>query len=438
MHDDQRPAVATVSKRRFGVAALPLVLAYLLLPLAGVASRLHPAWRLPAWLPVNWPWLALTGTGLAGALVVLVVRRRKRGDISWLAAAVAILAGSLLALAAARLAQDHFQGPYFPDERFWLLTLPEAAPLVFCLVAGTWAYTFGAPRRVWFRYCGALLGGLVVVDVLLASLMAGFPVPGGILLDQVRLEHRAFLLGVALLLGVDDEERVGLYPSWSVMLIMAGILGSGSPVALLAAGAAYLFLGRERIEARIGFALACAGGVSGPLFGAASLRMDGRLQVYLTWLAGMESFAADPMALLKGFGPWPHDFTLPPAVASILGMPDMSFTLPPRAVPSFWMRATLVWGVLPPLALLLTSIMLTALTPGRGMAAIMALALVQGVVFPLLYDGSAAVVFCLAVTSVLASGVVVLRAQETDTAVAADPNVSSPAEIPSDETTSIS
>jgi hypothetical protein len=432
MRDENGP-VTPPARERGALAAAPLALAYLLLPLSWTAARFAPALRLPDWIPSGWPWLALAGTGLLGAVAALATRRSPLRRVPVWMALLAAACGALLALCLIKLSLPRLQEPFFPVERFWLLALPETAPLIFTLLAGAWAVSFGAPARVWFRRFGTLLGALVVADVVFASVQAGFPVPGGVLLDGGLAERHAFLLGLALLLGVDDADRKGRFPSWQSMTIMAGLLGCGSPAAQLAAGSAYLFLSRERIEARVGFALACAGGVAGPLYGGTPLHMDGRMQVYMTWMAGLESFAAHPLALLKGFGPWPLDFHLPEQAATALGMPDMNFSLPPRAVPSFWMRAALVWGALPPLALLLTSMALTAVTPGRAMAGIMALAMAQGVVFPLLYDGSAALPLCLAVVCLLAEGVRVLRAEADSSPDSPPASVSEPTSRPDQE-----
>jgi hypothetical protein len=171
---------------------------------------------------------------------------------------------------------------------------------------------------------------------------------------------------------------------------------------MVAAGAAYLFLGRQRIEARIGFALACAGGVMAPLRSDMLALMDSRVQIYMTWLAGLEVFHADPWILLTGLGPGPLDLQLPEATAILLGMPDMRFTLPPHAVPAFWMRLALVWGALPPLIFLGLGVGITALARGRAVAGLMTLAMGMGLVFPLLYNGSVALVFCLALACALA------------------------------------
>ncbi|MGE4292338.1 MAG: hypothetical protein AB7E32_09025 [Desulfovibrio sp.] len=413
MRDHIGPADASVSDRRFGfAAAAPLALAYILLPLAGAFARHFPVLRLPEWIPSGWPWLALAGVGLLAALAAQATRRKPLRPVPLWIGLVLVACGALLALSLIKLSVPRLQGPFFPSERFWILVLPETAPLAFLLLGLAWVLSFGAPARIWFARFGALLAALVLADVFYASLLAGFIVPGGVLLDPGLGERHALLLGLALLLGVDDPGRAGRFPSGWTLLSMGGFLCCGSPVPLLAVGAAYLFLARTRIEARIGFALACAGGVAGPLLGGTPLSMDGRMQVYMTWLAGLESFASHPLALFKGFGPWPLDLQLPAQAAVVMGMPDVAFTLPPHAVPSFWMRSALVWGALPPLVLLLLSIVLTAVTPGRAMAGIMALALTQGVVYSLLYDGSSGVTLGLAVACLLADGVPVLRAAE--------------------------
>lgn len=405
MQDEQRPESARSGPvfPEFSltglVAAAPLVLAYAVLPLLGMAGRMG---LLPAPGPdmsLAWPWLVLTGGGLLAALLTGPGRRPGQRPVR---ALMGLLAGGVLALAGLLLTIPQVQGPFFPAERLVLSALPEAAPLAYLLLAGLWASTFGAPGAEWFRRLGALLGGLVLLDVLVVSLGAGLPLPGGLLLDAAGRDVRAFLLGAALLLALDDERTTGAYPDWMQVLVMIGLLGCGSPSAMVAAGAAYLFLGRQRIEARIGFALACAGGVMAPLRSDMLALMDSRVQIYMTWLAGLEVFHADPWILLTGLGPGPLDLQLPEATAILLGMLDMRFTLPPHAVPAFWMRLALVWGALPPLIFLGLGVGITALARGRAVAGLMTLAMGMGLVFPLLYNGSVALVFCLALACALA------------------------------------
>lgn len=393
---------------RDGLAsAAPLVLAYLLLPLCRSLALHAPALRPPEWIPSGWPWLALAGVGLCSALAASRRRAPARSfSRRWLPP---VAGGVLLALGTVWWIAPRLQGPFFPNEQFWLLALPETAPLAFALLAGAWVLSFGAPGPRRFLNLGAILAGLVLADALLTSLLAGRALPGGLLLVPEGRGGRALLLGLALLVGLDDAERAGRFPRRRTLLLMAGVLCGGSSVVLLATGAGYLFLSRVRLEARIGFALACAGGVLAPLTAYNPAAMDSRMQLSMTWLAGWESFATHPLALLKGFGPWPLDLRLPEQTAGLLGLPDMSFTLPPRAVPAFWMRAALVWGAVPPGALFLVGVALTAVSPGRAMAGVMALGMVQGVVGPLLYDGPSAVAFCLAICCLLAQGARTLR-----------------------------
>ncbi|MEF2143870.1 MAG: hypothetical protein V3573_00360 [Desulfovibrionaceae bacterium] len=377
------------------LASAPLALAYLLLPFCEAAGRFGLAGRGPDWLTPHWPWLALAGVGLFASLGMKSkgARQHPLGPLLTLAA---LCGGATLAALAA------WQAPLPGEEALRRLAwLNEAAPLAYMGLAALWVTSFGAPAARTFALFGAALGTLSLVDAGLSSVFVHHLAPGGLLLSPQGGETRACLLGAALLLGVDDKSRQGQYPAWTTILVMGGLLVSGSPMALLACGAAYLFLSRERIEARIGFALACAGGVLSPLLGGPAA-LEGRMQVYVLWAAGVERFSVEPLGLLTGFGPGILELNLPVELASVLGMPGVSFTLPPSEISSFWLRLGLVWGIVPILFVLGAGLLLTGLTQGRAIAALTALIITMGTVFPLFFAGAPAMALSLAVACLLA------------------------------------
>lgn len=393
MHERSRSEPFLPDMLTGGLVAAPLLLAYVVLPLLDMGSTLGwiPSMELTAFQ--GWPWLALSGGGLVVALATgKTVPERGRSVRTLLA----LLAGATLTLGALFLVMPRIEGPFFSREQFWLTLLPQLAPLAYLFLAGLWLHTFGAPDRRWFHTLGAVLGALVLAETVRSGMAPGLSLSSGVLLDPEGRAVRAFLLAVALLVPLDAQSRVRTNPDARELLIVAGLLACHVASALVVAGAAYLLLGRRNLGARLGVALACVMVVVLPLQSGSVNALGERVQMYMTWLAGVEAFSSDPLALLTGFGPGPLDLQLPESTAVLLGMPDMRFTLPPQSIPSFWMRLTLVWGALPGLLLLLTGVGLTALASGRAVAALMTLAMGMGLVSPLLYSGSVAMVLCLA------------------------------------------
>lgn len=80
-----------------------------------------------------------------------------------------------------------------------------------------------------------------------------------------------------------------------------------------------------------------------------------------------------------------------------------SLTLSAMGVGPCWLRMTLAWGLSASLLLLGAGITGLALRPARMAAGIIALCLVQGVVWALLFDPGAAVIVCLGLFAAMLS-----------------------------------
>ncbi|MDO9632138.1 MAG: hypothetical protein Q7I92_09595 [Humidesulfovibrio sp.] len=389
---------------------LPLVAAYVLMPLAVLAGRL--AGR-PVFVRHFGPqgltlWLALAGLALVVCLGRDLLARKGQPKFAWTG----------LILAAALAAAVHFGlrllGPVLEQAQQLAPLLDELHLPALVLFAAAWVWSFGAPPRKDLARLGGILGGLLVLDFLLTAIMARQVVLGGGLLlggSQASSDILAFLLCIALSATLDGPEprpepRSGPQPGDGARrsglarwLILAGIFATFSRSGLLAAGCIILFLERGPLQERLALFCACALGIwmslALPLARVASGGEDLGLAWHLT--AVMEALKQEPSAWLLG---------LPLGEPVALAMPDLGGLdwAPESAglavsvfdIPSSWLRLLAGWGAGGP-ALVLAGMLACALHGRRRFGFGLVLAtLVAAALTPALHTPATAGVLALA------------------------------------------
>jgi len=388
------------------LARLPLVAAYVLMPLAILAGRL--AGR-PEFVQHFGPqgltlWLALAGLALVLSLGSELLARKGPAKSAW--------AG--LILAAALAAAVHFGlrllGPVLEQAQPLAPLLDELHLPALVLFAAAWVWSFGAPPRRDLARLGGILGGLLVLDFLLTAIMARQVVLGGGFLlggGQATSDTLALLLCIALSATLDGPESQseprpeggGRSSGLVRWLILAGLFTTFSRSGLLAAGCLILFLERGPVQERLALFCACALGIwmslALPLARVASGGEDLGLAWHLT--AVMEALKQEPSAWLTG---------LPLGEPVALAMPDLGGLdwAPESAglavsvfdIPSSWLRLLAGWGAGGP-ALVLAGMLACALRGRRRFGfGLVTATLVAAALTPALHTPATAGVLALA------------------------------------------
>jgi len=346
------------------LARLPLVAAYVLMPLAVLAGRLagRPEFSRSFGPQGLAPWLALAGLALLVCLGRDILARRRQSRPAWVglipATAAAAAVYLLLRLFGPALSQAQNLAPLLDE-----LRLPALA-----LFAAAWAWSFGTPRREDLARLGAILGAILVLDFLLTAIMARQVVLGGGFLlggGQASSDTLAFLLCLALSATLDRSEarsKARIEPAFEISgpdgvgtrrsglarwLILAGLFASFSRSGLLAAGALILFLERGPLQERLALFCACILGIWMSLALPLARTNGGGDELGLAWhlTAIMEVLRQEPGAWLLG---------LPLGEPVALAMPDLGgLDWDPEAaglavsvfdIPSSWLRLLAGFG----------------------------------------------------------------------------------------------
>ncbi len=394
------------------VAAVPLVAAYLLVPLVlscvklvAIDSGSFLAEILAAFSSLAM-WEALAGFSLLW-LVWKAVRPSQKFIVMKPLEALFALVTACLFLAAVHV----WAAPRASVLDFALPWLIECTSLVYLLFAALWWATFGLPSRRVLQFCGAGLGILVLADTVSSVMLYGFRFPLGGLLLLMDREALACLLGVAFFAGIREQRGKGKAHAplevLDVLLILA-LAATFSRTALFAAACAWLFLGNGSKLSRVMVALIFLGCLILSFFKLTLFTADVvSLQGHLLWMAGMEHFFAHPETLLQAGNLGPFPLVLPQPVTQALGIVAKTQLLYPGQIGSMWLRLALVWGGWGVGAMLLGLFIPAVLRPSRFSASVIALILAQGTVFSLFFHPVAGVVLWLA----LAMGAVEQRVQ---------------------------
>lgn len=317
------------------MAALPLVLAYLALPLARVAGG--AGLLLSPWL---WFGLGLTGS-LAAALQV------RSGAARTLSALLGLLVFCVLLVF---YGEPLLRGSLRPG---WLAELKIPA---FLLLAGMWALTFGPPDRRVFLILGALLGAFCLGDF--AGHWLG---PTGLL--PARLFGRPDLLACLLLvafsagLSAKGEDRPGRPAGLCLALCLAGMAACLSRMALFTAGWGFLFFGPAKRGPRVAVFALCLAlvGLSLALPTDRAVQFA-QLERAWEWLAVLRALTDQPLTLLTGL-PLARELPLrlPESLSLLVGVAGRGLALRPAELHAFWLHMLAAWGLVaaPALAALL-------------------------------------------------------------------------------------
>jgi hypothetical protein len=436
------------------LSLVPLMVAYVLLPLAGAAARLLP-WKVAGAAPpfAVWAWTLLAGAALLWAVWERAAaegeggRARTFGMLMPLG--VSLTAGLLLTGLLV------WAGPRAATAEHALRWLGEFAPLIYLLLAWAWSRSHGLPARGAFLAFGAALAAFVLLDFSATLLRHGLTAPegwlaGGGLLTSGGVgggigapgeewfgpgygpgysrEAAACLLAVALFAAVREKHapgRLGPAAVLALACILLGLAATFSRTALFASAGAWFFLGpgpRLLRAAAAAFLLACA---ALALFAAPLPPADvAELTGPLLWMSGVERFAQSPEALFYARGLGPFALTPPVSAALALGLPLKVQLLEPAQITSLWLRLVLVWGVYGVAAFAVLLAGPTLLRPSRMAAGVVALALAQGTVYSLFYDPCAAVVLWLGLLAGAA------QSQQPENAASAASQAGGPAKDP--------
>ncbi|WP_419786464.1 hypothetical protein [Pseudodesulfovibrio sp.] len=396
---------------------VPLILAYALLPLWTLAERLG---EIPPTSP-DAVWAVLAGAGLLTALHGSRRATPSRGRFLFRLVLVILLAVTIIR--------------YMPGWSLFLTSvvpyLEEASPLVYLLFAVLWAFSIGLPDRADFQRFGALLGTLCMADLAFeAFLFRAVPV--------IRLIGHADVLAGLLLISLCAGLRPGPNQGgpeepdqgrpWWRALTMLGIFACLSRTGLFGAAWVVLCFGRGGLIRRMLFAilamLLLAGTFYLPVYDPTAVRFTN----YWLWSQGTSTFVNTPSLLLTGL---PVNQALPFQFNANMGViweaatgTSAIFGAYMNQIPAFWLRLTLGWGLMLPIALLcaLFAGLLTRTT--RLGAGLVTALFAQGMITPLLYDPPTGV--CIGLAMVLA-----FRLPKATTAV--DAPADTPAPDPVDE-----
>ncbi len=366
------------------LAPVPLYVAYAALPMASLARRVPD---VPLTPPAAAPWAVLAALGFLAACAGRENRAPSLPKALGAFALVGLIASAILM--------------YVPDA---LLSLPvlagifrESAPLAYLLFCALWTATFGLPSGRDFIRLGAALGALVVADTAAEFAFAGAA-------PALRWIGNADMLAVPLLASMcaclgpgDSRSRAD---TLCRALILFGLAATLSRAALFASIWIVLWLntasrGRRLVVSGF-FALVLAGSfLVAPAPGDAVRYAD-----YWLWVEGFRLFSENPSLLAAGFpvhAPLPMTFS--PGMAMIWHQaqgvsPDIGVFLP--QIGPFWLRASLAWGALVPVACMTALAVPLSRRPSRMGAGLAACLFAMGMVSPLLYSPATGMVIGLA------------------------------------------
>lgn len=380
---------------RHPAALIPLALGFVIIPLSALLSGLGLMDVKP---PPNAVWLALACFGLAVCLRRLSPDDPPRRGFPFrialfllLLAGLAFYRNDLLTALAPAL-------PY----------LRESAPVGYLLFGVLWARTLGMPDRNDFQKFGALLGGLCLIDLVGESL-AYHAVPTIRLIGNADVLAGLLLIALCASLKPGENQGGAMEPDqgrpWWRALIMLGLLSCLSRTGLFGAAWIILCFGRGRFRFRALYAAACLATLVLSLLLPTTISDAIRYADYWLWMETVRLFAENPALMLTGFpigDPLPIRFPVGmSAVWQAATGTSATFGAFLSQVPSFWLRATLGWGVNAPLILLvvLFTLLLRHLTRmGAGLSAAL---FAQGMITPLFFDPTTGVCAALAFTVAL-------------------------------------
>jgi hypothetical protein len=381
------------------IAALPLAVAYLGPSFLRI-TRLQTAFPIGVWLDGTWVVLAAAAAlWSAGG-----------GSKGWMRALLAALSGIALgaaALAAVSLLRGSAAAGW--DISPWTAEAALAAYAAFGLL---WARTFGVADAVVFTRLGVLASALLLLEFALAggSVAVG---RGSAMFAWSSVEACLLLASLCF--------SFRLTPSISVdqLLILTGVAATLSRPSILCAAILVGLLSPAKARTRTAVVVILVVGIFliGWLASSPVVTLV-RLDWYWTWVAGVQALAAHPHALLTGF---PLDQAAPVAVKA----PEILVQLwenvaPGGAAPSlpstfgpFWLRLSLCWGLCPFFLFLLGYPIWLGRRPSKPLAGLFIVALIGGVVSPLLYHPALGVVVGAALAAgAAASGPVAAAAEE--------------------------
>ncbi|MCJ2165530.1 hypothetical protein [Pseudodesulfovibrio sp. S3] len=372
--EQTHPSTPTASR----LAAVPLAVAYLAVPLGTVLIRHMPPTDGSPFLP----WVILAALGAVHAILFRRsgARLKKRFFFE-----VAMFMGlvSILFLRQKELLRQL--------ETFASMA-PELTPVVMLGFCWLWAVTFGLPDRAAFQRYGAALGVLCILD-LVVEILVHQAVPAMRWIGDSNV--LAGLLLVALCAGLrPGKADGGLFepdqglPIWRT-LILAGIMACLSRTGLFAAGWIFLCFGRGSRVVRMCVCLICFLLIGVTFLLPATPSDLSRFVDYWLWAKSLNMFSLDPSLLIFGL---PLDralpMTFPPEMTSIweavTGAPAL-FGVHLQQIPSFWLRLLLGWGLIVPLLFLSGLLILLLRRPTRMGAGLAAAIFAQGMSTPLLY-----------------------------------------------------
>ncbi|WP_147819952.1 hypothetical protein [Salidesulfovibrio onnuriiensis] len=323
-------------------AATPMLTAFLIAPLAFTAARVA-AGPLPdsvAQSAATGLWLLLCGLAVIACLFKKSLDRPERESLARPMAASALFGVSVACLFV-------FMAPALQAYSGFAPYLRETSPAIFFLFALAWTATFGVPGRADIQRPAAWLGALVVLDALQALLR----------MTPQRFLGDPDMLATLLLIGLcadlkpahHETDRNGLaLRVW----IMLGLLATLSRTGLFTAAWIHAFFGRGSAWKRLPYASLCAAAVGASFLLDAHFGLGGdRYMEYWVWLECFQLLAG-PGRLYTGFAlshPLP---VLPPL--ELMGLWQTLFSTSPlnglfiEQIPSFWVRAVMAWGIIPP------------------------------------------------------------------------------------------
>lgn len=354
----------------------PLGVAYLGPPLLRIA-------RVPVVSPFG-SWLDGIWVVLAAAAALWSAGRGARAGIRLL---LACLCG--VALGAAALA---VQGLDFSP---WAA---EASLVAYAAFGVLWARSFGPADALVFVRLGLVTTFLLLLEFALAGSLTG---AGRGLAMLTGSPVEACLLLVSLCFALQLKSVFSGDQLW----ILLGVAATFSRPAILCAAILVGLLSSAKAGPRTAVVLILV--VSTFLIGwlaqspvATLLRLDW----YWTWVAGVQALAAHPHALWTGF---PLDQAAPLAVKAPAILVQLWENVAPRiaapTLPStfgpFWLRLALCWGLGPFFLFLLGYPVWLARRPSKVLAGLFVVALIGGVVSPLLYHPALGVVAGLALVA---------------------------------------
>jgi hypothetical protein len=377
---DRMHSEYALSTHRSVLTTLPLAVSFGAIPLATAAARLTgTSGQASPFLP----WLLLAGVGTLAAMRRPAPGAPGRRGFFFGAALLLILVVGLVLHAPDMIIA---LGPLLPR-------LTELSPLVMLLLCLLWATTCGLPDRADLQRFGAFLGTLSLADLAVETAIYR-AAPAMRLLGDADVLAGLLLVSLCAGLKPGDTEK-GMSepdqgrPLWRALTLI-GLLACLSRPGLFAGAWVMICFGRGSLARRTAIAIVCVVLLAGTFLLPITPSDSGRFVDYWLWLESIGLWSKAPLTLLTGFShavPLPIDFPsgVVPIWETVTGSPT-AFGVSLSQVPSFWLRATLGWGLGAPLLLLVVLIPLLLRRPTRMGAGLTAALFAQAMSTPLLFD----------------------------------------------------